>query len=81
MVILPLRLIQAVLKSKQYCFDGNSLHCFVRGDGELHRERLCQSRATAFSRNGRTHGSEELSTFITSLSSSTQSVVSGRNLL
>ena len=49
--------------------------------GEVQRERLCQSRATAFSGNGQTHGSEELSTFISPSSLSTQSVVSGRNLL
>ena len=30
----PVGYIRAVVGSqKQYCFDGNSLHCFVQGDG------------------------------------------------
>ena len=32
MVILPVGHIRAILKSKTNRFDGNSLHCFVRGD-------------------------------------------------
>ena len=73
MVILPLRLIQAVFRSKTISTVTVCIASF-KTIGKLQREGLRQSRAASFTWN------EELSTFVVPLSSSAHSVISCRHL-